>query len=316
MAITIQTGAHKYKNDSITSYSLMMGGLNVTHDALEQYDPLITGYGRIFMVRKPVMMTKYMSKEFNRFKHILEYGNTGISGIGDVDVETASITGGYAGKSFEVPTVAKDNTNSFTINTFEFSGSPIREVIHTWINNTTDLESGFTHYGGLIANGDLAYSQANHTAEFIYTVTDRTGMLTEYACMFANCFPKGIKNDHFNTTQGEHNYVEYAVDFSTTKYEGIDVNYKAKTLLRTYQVLVNSLEFNTGLTKTVNNLAKNKRGYDSTDGKLKDQDEITYRTKPNAKVTTTGGNLDATNVTTASNTLFGEQRMNGELDKW
>ena len=145
--------------------------------------------------------------------------------------------------------------------------------------------------------------------------------------MFANCFPKGIKNDHFNTTQGEHNYVEYAVDFSTTKYEGIDVNYKAKTLLRTYQVLVNSLEFSislilssldfvTGLTKTVNNLAKNKRGYDSTDGKLKDQDEITYRTKPNAKVTTTGGNLDATNVTTASNTLFGEQRMNGELDKW
>ena len=34
-------------------------------------------------------------------------------------------------------------------------------------------------------------SQSNHTAKFIYVVTDRTGMKVEYACMFANCMPKG-----------------------------------------------------------------------------------------------------------------------------
>ena len=38
---------------------------------------------------------------------------------------------------------------------------------------------------------ELAYSQSNHTAKFIYVVTDRTGMKVEYACMFANCMPKG-----------------------------------------------------------------------------------------------------------------------------
>ena len=99
MAITIQTGAHKYTNNKITSYSLMMGGLNVTHDALAQYDPLITGYGRLFMVRKPVLMTTLMSDEFKRFKHILEYGNTGVSGIGDVTLDSTQISGGYAGKT-------------------------------------------------------------------------------------------------------------------------------------------------------------------------------------------------------------------------
>lgn len=310
MAITIQTGAHRYTNNKITSYSLMMGGLNVTHDALEQYDPLITGYGRIFMVRKPTMMTTLMGTEFNRFKHILEYGNTGVSGIGDVDVETASISGGYVGKSFEIPTVAKDNTNSFTINTFEFSGSPIRECIHSWINNTTDLESGLTHYGGLIANGQMVYSQANHTAEFIYAVTDRTGMQVEYACMFANCFPKNIKNDQFNTTQGQHEYVEYAVDFSTTKYEGYDVNVKATTLLRTYQILVNSLEFNTGL----NLKGLQATGYDATDGKIKAQSSIDYRIKPNSQTQSNATKMNTIGLTTPSNSELGVLKANGEIN--
>ena len=103
MAITIQTGAHRYTNTNLTSYSLMLGGLNVTHDALAQYDPLITGYGRLFMVRKPVLMTELMSAEFKRFKHILEYGNTGVSGIGDVTLDATQISGGYAGKTGRIP---------------------------------------------------------------------------------------------------------------------------------------------------------------------------------------------------------------------
>lgn len=315
MAITIQTGAHRYTNTNLTSYSLMLGGLNVTHDALAQYDPLITGYGRLFMVRKPVLMTELMSAEFKRFKHILEYGNTGVSGIGDVTLDSTQISGGYAGKSFEIPTVAKDDTNQFTVNTFEFSGSPIRECLHTWINSISDLDSGYAHYGGLIANGKLAYSQANHTAEFIYTVTDRTGMLVEYSCMFANCFPKGYKNDQFNTTQGEHNYVEYNIDFSTTKYEGIDVNNKAATLLKTYQVLVNSLEFNTGLTKIVNDLATNDaRGYDANDGTIKKQNSIKYRSNLTGTAKTSASDMGRYKdgnkiITTPSNTTLGVNIM-------
>ena len=192
---TIQTGAHQANNKKLRNYSLMLGGLNVTHEVLAQYDPLITGYGRLFMVRSPQTMTQLLPDKFKNFKHILEYGNTQVQGLGDVSVDFQQITGGYAGRSFEIPSVAKDETTSFQVTCYEFSGSPIREVLHSWINTTTDLQSGLTHYGGLIASGNLEYSQAAHTAEFIYVVTDRTGMKVEYACLLANCFPKGYKND-------------------------------------------------------------------------------------------------------------------------
>lgn len=246
---TIQTGAHQHNAANLQKYSLMMGGLNVTHDVLKQYDPLVTGYGRLFMVRKPLTMATLFKddEKFNNFKHILEYGFTSINGLNDVSVNFATIQGGYANKSFEVPNTIDDATNSFTVGVYEFSGSPVREILHTWINTTIDKDSGLSHYGGLIASGQMEYNQANHTAEFIYVVTDRTGMKVEYACMFANCFPRGYKNSQFNTESGEHNIVETDIEFSCTKYESVDINKKAKELLKNYQILVNSIEFNSGL---------------------------------------------------------------------
>lgn len=286
-SITIQTGAHQYTNDNLTKYSLMMGGLNVTHDVLSQYDPLVTGYHRLFMVRKPIFLSKSNPDKLNKFKHILEYGNTGVQGLSDAELDFTDLNGGYAGRSFSIPTVAKDSTNGFTVNLYEFSGSPIRELCHNWINGISDLESGLAHYNGLIASGQLAYSQANHTAEFIYVVTDRTGMHVEYACQFANCMPKGYKNDQFNSTQGEHNYVETSVEFTATKYEGVDINKKASTLLNNYQILVNSLEFYSGITVGegdgyVINTA-NATGYNNTNGQLTKKTDIQYFTDDNSK---------------------------------
>ena len=229
--ITIQTNAHKASINSIENYSLMLGGLNVTHAALEQYDPLITGYTRIFMVRKPIIFTKILQDEFNRFKHILEYGNTAIDGNGDVELGNTTVSGGYVGREFDIPTVTKDSSNGLSIKTFEFSGSPMREILHFWCNAISDNQSGFATYGGLIQAGQLSYKQANHTAEFIVVSTDRTGMKVENACMWCNCFPKGYKNDQFNYSAGDHEKVELSVDFYGTKYESAEINKKAEILL-------------------------------------------------------------------------------------
>lgn len=305
-SITIQTGAHEYSNDNLTKYSLMMGGLNVTHDVLSQYDPLITGYHRLFMVRKPMFLVKSNPDKLNKFKHILEYGNTGVSGLQDAQMEFEQIKGGYAGRQFEVAKGATDDTNSFTVKVFEFSGSPIRELLHNWINGISDLQSGLAHYNGLIATGELAYSQANHTAEFIYVVTDRTGMHVEYACQFANCMPKGYKNSQFNSdSPGEHNYVETEIEFTCTKYEGVDINKKAATLLNNYRILVNSLEFFSGITAgsgekyTIN--TDTATGYDNTTGEIAKQKNIKYFTEDNTKYNTGSvwkkGGVEAIKVT-------------------
>ena len=230
----------------------MMGGLNTVGDVLKQYDPLIGGYYRIFMVRKPSMMVKYFqtntgTSKFDQFKHILEYGNLGFSGVQSPTVEFASIQGGYNNKTLEIPSMSSDGTNELSIKVFELSGSPIREVLYTWVNMVVDLDSGFAHYGGMIASGTMGYSQAAQTCEFIIAVTDRTGMKLEYAVHLTNCFPKTVPTDHFNGEAGQHDIASYDITFTANARYGLDVNRKALLLLKNHQIMVNSLDSCTGL---------------------------------------------------------------------
>lgn len=246
MAGTIMTGNKNSVSDkTLTQYALFAGGLDMTNASAENYDPLITGYGRLFMVRKPKFLQKETSysSDLTVYKHILEYGNTGVSGINDITTETDNMTGGYAGKQVELMTGAKDDTTSFTVKVYEFTGSPIRKINHLWISGVSDLMSGLATYHGT----DLPVKQSNHTAEFIYVVTDRSGQNVEYACMFANCFPKSVKEDHFNYDAGTHNLVQLDVEFSCVKYESIAINYYADQLIQKYKILGNHLNFNPGL---------------------------------------------------------------------
>ena len=261
---TIQTGIKSHTDNSLTDYALFMGGTNVTHEVLKAYDPLKTGYVRIFMIRKPLFLDDTIPDKLTKFKHILEYGNTTITGLNDVTVQTQEIRAGYTGRSFDIPTHATDDTNSFTITCYEFSGSPIREVIHTWINGTSDLLTGLTHYNG----STVAKSQANQTAEFIYVATDNSGEKVEYACLFANCFPKNIKNDQFNYSSGDHNLVEYAIDFTCVKYESLQINKVAQKLIDKYKLLSNSLNFFSGVKSTDDETLGEGLGYDVTSGKM------------------------------------------------
>lgn len=271
MAITIMTGADSYNANKITKYALTLGGLNTTHEALKGWDPLMANYPRIFMVRKPISLVTYFSKEpekLNAFKHMIEYGNLGVSGLGNISVEFDEIKGGYSGRSFEIPKMANDSTNELTIKLPELRCSPVREMLHTWINSVVDVDSGLLHYNGLIASGDLTYSQANHTAEFIYVSTDRTGMKVQYACHFTNCFPKEIPTDHFNGDDpSDHKHVEFDIKFSCCKREGFDVNQKAAMLLRGRQIMVNSLEYCTGLS---DDIIGEMKGYNPRTGLLDD----------------------------------------------
>lgn len=280
--ITIQSGIHSHDNPGLTNYALFLSGLNVTQDVLKNYDPLKTGYGRLFMVRKPVFLEQIIPNKLKKFKHILEYGNTSISGLSDITQEVNTITGGYAGKQFEIPSYASDGTNGLQVQVYEFSGSPIREVIHTWINGMNDILTGLTHYNGIATgdsndsgNGKVYASQSNQTAEFIYVATDNTGTEVEYACMFANCFPKSIKTDHFNYQSGSHELVDYTIDFSGTKYESIQINSVAKSLLNRYRILSNSLNFYSGIkANDAHNLGSGAY-YDVTTGKINERDATT-----------------------------------------
>lgn len=288
--LTFQTGIHQHDSTNLTDYALFLGGLNVTRGALEQYDPLRTGFGRIFMIRKPIFLDNVpgMSDKLKKFKHILEYGNTGVSGNNNISMQFNQMQGGYTNRSMEIPNIATDDSNELVIKTFEFSGSPVREVIQMWINGVADLQSGFAHYYGVTkttdGNASISVSQANHTAEFIYVVTDPSGRKIEYAALFANCFPKEIKLDHFNYDAGNHELVPMDIAFTATRYMSPQINYKAAQLIDKYNVLVNSLNFNSGFT------GDELQGtyYDPSDGLIRasksDQDAINSAYKGDSSV--------------------------------
>lgn len=249
--ITIQSNIHQRETGDLTNYALFAGGMDVTRPVLAQYDPFKSGFYRLFMIRKPLFMTTLFENRFNNFKHVLEYGNTAVNGLGDIDVSSTNMTGGYVGRSVEIPTIATDNTTSFTVTVYEFNGLPIREMLWAWINGVMDTQTGLSHYFGLIeehiTKGDgygLEKSLANETAEFIYVVTDQTGWNIEYACHLANCFPKNLSNDMFNSTAGQHELAQLQIQFSCAKYESPQINEVAKALLNKYRTLMNVMDFN------------------------------------------------------------------------
>lgn len=272
--LTFQSGAHESEKGKLTDYALFLGGLNVTRASLEQYDPLRTGYGRLFMIRQPKFLNneKYGdTAKMKRFKHILEYANIGVSGNNNITMNFNQMQGGYTNRQMDVPNIATDDSNEFTVRVYEFSGSPVREVIQMWINGMADIQSGFAHYNGAVMDG-VEYSQANHTAEFIYVVTDPSGTKVEYAALFANCMPKEIKLDHFNYDSGQHDLVQMDVAFTCTRYMSPVINDVASRLIKKYSVLVNSLNFNPGLTES-DMINKNTGSYyDKNSGTLKHYD--------------------------------------------
>ena len=258
---TLQSNIKNNKTD-MTGYSLFLGGLNVKRAALEQYNVLKTGKGRIFLTKMPYFMKELMPQATKNFKHVIEYGFMDIQGIQDLTMEFDSITGGYAGRTFEIPTILKDETNEITIKILEFAGSPMREYIEMWQTGVSDPNSGFTHYHGLaipqqdnngnFQNAKVEVSQANHTMEAFYVMTDQTGFNIEFACMLCNMFPKTSARSHFNQTAGEMAHVELEIAFTCTMYTSPDINAVAQLLLNKYRVLYNYLDFKSDTAKETN----------------------------------------------------------------
>jgi hypothetical protein len=259
---TLQSNIKNNTTD-MTGYSLFLGGLNVKRAALEQYNVLKTGKGRIFLTKMPYFMKELMPNATKNFKHVIEYGFMDIQGIQDLTMEFDSITGGYAGRTFEIPTILKDETNEITIKILEFAGSPMREYLEMWMTGVSDPNSGFTHYHGLAIpqqqNGvfqkaKVEVSQANHTMEAFYVMTDQTGFNIEFSCMLCNMFPKTSARAHFNQTSGEMAHVELEIAFTCTMYTSPDINAVSQLLLNKYRVLYNYLDFVSDTAKVSENV--------------------------------------------------------------
>lgn len=249
---TMQSNLKGYNGDAMENYSLFLGGLNATHQSLQQYDPLKTGYNRLFILKMPTFMQTILKDKTKHFRHLLEYGFTKIDGIGNTTLDTEQLTGGYAGRSFDIGTVAKDETSAITISLYEFAGSPVREYLDMWITGISDPYTGLGHYhGALDMDSSIKYAQHNHVMEAIYVATDPTGRADgiEYACLLTNMIPKTVRKDHFNYESGTHSLVQYDCEFTTVKYESPQINSIAKALMARFQTMRDYLDFKSEYTQ-------------------------------------------------------------------
>ena len=275
--ITAQTGGRTFDAPDLTKYSGFVGGVNATHHALRNYSPLLNGFGRLFMVRPPKAILKMFAgsdanlfssdSQFIQFKHMLEYMNRSVTGFQEKKLENAStpIQGGFAGRLFNTPTVTKEATQTIQIGLYEMIGSPVYTVIDGWMNAIGDENSGLATYGGWISGGKdangiekrlyrrsneaeegIAFNEANHTAEFIYVLHDRSGSQVERAVMLADCYPEGIAQGTAldMPAGGTHDNVTYDVTFNCVVYRSPIITAIANDLLKQYRIVSNSLNFN------------------------------------------------------------------------
>lgn len=276
--ITSQTGGRQFDAPDFTKYSMFVGGTNATHHALRNYSPLLNGFGRLFMVRPPLAIARmfagggdlYDSNSlFMQFKHMMEYMNRSVTGFGEktlADANTA-IQGGFAGREFHTPTVTKEQTTEITVGLYEMVGAPVLTVIDGWMNAIGDENSGLATYGGWISGGrsggadpkekrlymregetddGIAFNEANHTAEFIYVMHDRSGAQVERAVMLADVYPKSINQGALLNMEagGGHDNVAYEITFNCVVYRSPIITAIANDLLKQYRIVSNSLNFN------------------------------------------------------------------------
>lgn len=256
---TLQSNIKQYDSSSVQNYAYWLGGTDTTNAALQQYDLLRTGYGRIFILQMPKFISYLLPDETAKFRHLLQFANTGIDGIQGYSVDFTSITVGYAGNNVELPVNVKDDTSSITIKIYETQGSLIRTYIDFWITGVIDPLTGLSHYHGArtVNNEDgsgtdakiqenLYLSQANQTMEALYVATDPTGETPEYVCLLTNMFPKSSDHSHFSYSPGSHELVELSLEFTASKYMSAQINYIGNHALSQYKILKNYLNMYSG----------------------------------------------------------------------
>lgn len=278
-AITNQTGGLQFHGGAdLTDYSLFVGGINASNNALKHYTPLVSGYRRLFVVRPPWFVIDYFKNYeggsswyspnslWIQAKHILEYAFMSVTGITDPQIDTDQLQGGYAGRTLQIPTGRSGHTTSVTITVPEFSGSPMRQVFRdVWMNGIIDEISGATTYQGKVAvdrynnpafipEGETIgtasrpgigkpVNEAYHSAEIIVVDTDRSLMNVENALMLAHVYPTQVQ-ETLDYSAGQHELVSCAITFNVVQYRSNPVTAIADKLLKQYYVSCNSMNMN------------------------------------------------------------------------
>lgn len=286
MSISLQTGIRTYNGD-LSQYTGMQGGLTPDVHTLRSLNPETTNRVICVMYRGPYFLMHYFGgdnnnaydpkNEFGTYKKIIEYYNTGITcNIGDATLAPATLQGGFAGRSINIPTTQNTQTGqTLTISVPELVGRPVANFHNMWIDGIADPITGLTTYHGLVAGSvnaedntpqrifapstggnalasssgvALDPSPAWEVAEFIIIALDRSGARVEASVMALGCVPSAkVGNDIFNSNAtGQSQIQTLQLTYNCQYVQSAYVNDLAARYVRQFAVFGNSLNFNPG----------------------------------------------------------------------
>lgn len=286
MSISLQTGIRTYNGD-LSQYTGMQGGLTPDVHTLRSLNPETTNRVLCVMYRGPYFLMHYFGgdnnnaydpkNEFGTYKKIIEYYNTGITcNIGDATLAPATLQGGFAGRSINIPTTQNTQTGqTLTISVPELVGRPVANFHNMWIDGIADPITGLTTYHGLVAGSvnaedntpqrifapstggnalasssgvALDPSPAWEVAEFLIIALDRSGARVEAAVMALGCVPSAkVGNDIFNSNAtGQSQIQTLQLTYNCQYVQSAYVNDLAARYVRQFAVFGNSLNFNPG----------------------------------------------------------------------
>lgn len=283
MAVSLQTGIREYHGD-LSQYTGMLGGLTPDIHTLRSLNPLTTNRVICVMYRGPYFLMHYFGSdtnnaynpknEFGQYKKIIEAYNTGITcNIGDAGLAPATLQGGFAGRSINIPTTQNQQSQqSIQIQVPEMVGRPVANFHNMWVDGIADPVTGLTTYHGLVAGSvdenlvpqrvfapntganalsstiALEPSPAWEVAEFLVIVLDRSGARVEAATMALGCVPSGkVGNQIFNSNAtGQSQIASLDLNFSCQFIQSAYVNDLASRYVEQFAIFGNSLNLNPG----------------------------------------------------------------------
>ncbi len=291
---------------NLANDNYMAGVPNINQNTAGTAEVLSTGFGHIWVLVPPRCFDPEPQQVFAR---LVNRGQKGVSGISDYELQKGSYTAGNNAEEIPIFTGGiKKNNNTFTIKFQETADGLVRAFQHYWATAMADLESGYTLYHGKIASGELELSAFNHTATFLYCMTDNSGGAGGmnsilFACSWTWAFPDVVKNDHYNWTPGEHNAVEIDWAFNGVFHETPSDYQMASVMLKAQGMYLDNAEaFDPGsVVKDAVNAFANSGGEASasSNGTFNLAEHAGFQQNAdstNASVDSGTGDLDRTNV--------------------
>lgn len=276
--ISLQTGIRQY-NGNLTKYTGMLGGLTPDIHTLRSLNPETTNRVICVMYRGPYFLMRYFggennaytNTEFATYKKLVEYYSTAINpNIGEGTLSSASLQGGFAGRSIPIPTT--QNTQSqqtLSITVPELVGRPVSNFHNMWVDGISDQITGLTTYHGLVAGSvdstgiaqrifnvegeaygvALEPSPAWEVAEFMLIALDRSGARVEAAIAALGCVPASkVGNQEIFTQngQGQSNIQSLQLVYNCQFIQSAYINDLAARYVNQFAVFGNALNFNPG----------------------------------------------------------------------